>query len=402
MRRRLLPLFALLAGLHGAAAALAPGEPLRIGFVCPFSGGSQDFGNAARLGAELAVREINEVGGYLGSPLELVARDDKANPDEGRRIAEELVLQKKAAFTIGYCNTGVALKSLDVYQDHQHLLLVPVATGTALTAKYPAASSYVFRLSVRDELQVPFMVDDIVRRRGLNRVAVFADKTGYGEGGLKDVVKALAEKQLEPVYVARFDLGVTSLVQQMQEARAAGANAIISYTVGPEQAVAAKSRAEARVAAPLYGPWTMSFRTVHERAGAATEGVLMPQTLIQDIAHERRTSFQLRLKKLAGAGVPIGSLMSAAQSYDAVHLMLWAVFQTKGDTSGPALKHALENLERPYTGVVTTYDKPFSAADHDAATRNMLWLGTWRGGEIHFAYPEDAKRAATIQRKAAP
>lgn len=402
MRRGLLPLFALLAALHGAAHALTPGEPLRIGFVCPFSGGSQDFGNAARLGAELAVREINEVGGYLGTPLELVTRDDKANPDEGRKIAEELVLQKKVAFTLGYCNTGVAMKALDVYQDHQHLLLVPVATGTAITAKYPAASSTIFRLSVRDELQVPFMVDDIVRRRGLNRVAVFADKTGYGEGGLQDVVKALAEKQLAPVYVARFDLGVASLVQQMQEAKAAGANAIISYTVGPEQAVAAKARAEARVAAPLYGPWTMSFRTVYERAGAATEGVLMPQTIIQDIAHERRTSFQLRLRKLAGAGSPIGSLMAAAQSYDAVHLMLWAVFQTKGDTRGPALKHALENLERPYTGVVTTYDKPFSAGDHDAATRNMLWLGTWRGGEIQFAYPEDAKRAATIQRKAAP
>ena len=84
---------------------------------------------------------MNEVGGYLGRNIELVIRDDKANPDEGRRVAEDLVLKGKVDFTIGFCNTGVAMKSLDVFQDHKHLLLVPVATGSAVTAKHPAASS---------------------------------------------------------------------------------------------------------------------------------------------------------------------------------------------------------------------------------------------------------------------
>ena len=54
----------------------------------------------------------------MGMPLELVARDDKANPTRAA-IAEELVLQKKADFTVGFCNTGVATKSLDVFQDQQ-------------------------------------------------------------------------------------------------------------------------------------------------------------------------------------------------------------------------------------------------------------------------------------------
>ena len=110
---------ALVGAALGVAAQSSPSpmpSPLRVGFVCPLSGGSGDFGNSARLGAELAVKEINEVGGYLGRPLELVARDDKANPDEGRRAAEDLVLHEKVAFTVGYCNTGVALKSLDVFR----------------------------------------------------------------------------------------------------------------------------------------------------------------------------------------------------------------------------------------------------------------------------------------------
>jgi branched-chain amino acid transport system substrate-binding protein len=372
-------------------------KPIRVGFICPFTGGSADFGNSARIGAELAATEINEVGGYLGRPVQLVERDDKANPDEGRRIAEELVLKEKVDFTIGYCNSGVAVKSLDVFQDHKHLLVIPVATATILTVKYPTASSYIFRMSPRDGVQAAHLVDDIIRR-GYTRVAVFADRTGYGDGGLKDVEHLLGEKGLKPVYVARFDLGVKTLTPQMLEAQAADAQVIVGYSVGPELAVMAQSRAQARLAAPLYGPWTLSFKLVSERAGPAAEGAIMVQSIIRDLSNERRSSFIARLRRQAGKA-PVGSLMAAAQSYDSVHLMLRALFQTKGDTSGDALKHALENLQRPYHGVVTTHDHPFSANDHDAFTRNMVWLGVWHHDDVNFLYPEDAKRASIIRRK---
>jgi branched-chain amino acid transport system substrate-binding protein len=390
-------MFVAMLGSAQAQTSAASPKPIRVGFICPFSGGSADFGNSARLGAELAIKEINEVGGFLGRPVELVERDDKANPDEGRKIAEELVLKEKVDFTIGYCNSGVALKSLDVFQDHKHVLVIPVATATILTAKYPPASSYIFRMSPRDGVQASLLVDDIARR-GYTRVAVFADKTGYGEGGLKDVDRLLGEKGLKPMYVARFDIGVKTLTPQMLEAKAAGAEVMVGYTVGPEFAVIAQSKAEARLAAPLYGPWTMSFKTVSERAGPAADGAIMTQSIIQDLSNERRSSFIVRLKRQAGKE-PVGSLMSAAQSYDAIHLMLRAIFQTKGDTSGDALKHALEDLHHSYPGVVTTHDRPFSQTDHDAFTRNMLWLGMWRHGEVHFLYPEDAKRASIIRRK---
>jgi branched-chain amino acid transport system substrate-binding protein len=381
------------------AAIAQSGPPIRIGFVCPFTGGSADFGNSARLGAELAVEEINEVGGYLSRKLELVERDDHADPEAGRAAAEDLVLKEKVDFTIGYCNTGVALKSLDVYQTHQHLLLVPVSTGSAVTAKYPAAESFIFRASPPDTLQAAFLVAEIVDKRKLHKVAVFADTTGYGEGGLKDVTRFLEQRHLAPVYVARFPLGVKSLAEQVGAAKAAGAEAIIGYTVGPEEAVLVRSRAEAHFSGPLFGPWPMSFRTVWDSTGGAAEGVMMVQSIIQDISNERRSSFIARLKHLS-KGERLGSLMAAAQSYDAVHLMLRAVFQTNGSTSGVALKHALENLERPYAGAVATHSHPFSASDHEAFSMNMIWLGVWHNGEVHFYYPQDARDAAVMRHKA--
>jgi branched-chain amino acid transport system substrate-binding protein len=194
------------------------------------------------------VDEINAAGCYLGRPLELVIRDDTANPDVGLAMSQELIKEQVIA-TVGFCNTGVALKSLEVFQTAKTPLIVPCATGTPITTKYPAPESYIFRTSARDAIQAPFVVDDIVAR-GWTRVAVFADKTGYGEAGLQDVVKALAAKNLKPVYIGRFDLGVKDLQAELKEAQAAKANVVFSYTVGPELATIARGLADLKWSVP--------------------------------------------------------------------------------------------------------------------------------------------------------
>ena len=60
--------------LAGAPALAQTLLPIRIGLIAPLSGGSADFGNSMRHGVQMAVAEINAVGGYLGRPLELVLR----------------------------------------------------------------------------------------------------------------------------------------------------------------------------------------------------------------------------------------------------------------------------------------------------------------------------------------
>ena len=388
--------------LVGAPALAQTLLPIRIGLIAPLSGGSADFGNSMRHGVQMAVAEINAVGGYLGRPLELVLRDDKANPDAGRAAAEDLVLKEKVAFTIGYCNTGVALKSLDVFESNKHLLMVPCSTGTAVTQKTAPAQSYVFRLAPVDSMKARFLAREMVERRKLTRVALFADRTGYGDGGIRDLTAELEKRGLKPVYVARFDLGVASLKDEMAAARAAGANALVNYTVGPEQAVAVRGRAEIGWKVPYFAPWPLSFASVLKAAGpAALEGTMMTQSIIQDSASERRSSFIARYYRHSNER-PVGSLMAAAQGYDAVHLMLRALFQSKGDSSGSALKATLEDLREPYRGVVTTFDKPFSKDDHDAFSDLMIWLGEWRGGSIVYHYASDAKLSSVMRRKGQP
>jgi len=379
------------------AASAAGAAPLRIGIIFPLTGGSSDMGISARVGAQVAIDEVNEVGGYLGRPFELVVRDDQASPDIGLKHAEELVLKEKVLATIGFCNTGVAAKALDTFQNNRHILLVPCATGTVLTAKYPPKDSYIFRTSARDQLQTQFLAEEIAKR-GLAKPALIVDKSGYGDAGLVDLEKALAAKNIKPAVVVRFAVGAKSLAEEVRQARAAGADSLIGWTVGPESGVLAAARHEAGWKVPHFGPWGLSHRSAFESSNGAVDGTMMVQTVLPNIYLERNSSFLLRYRKLSSEK-PIGSVMSAAQTYDAMHLLLRAMFESRNDFSGPALKKALENLPRRYTGVVTSYERPFSETDHDAISANMLWLGTWRNGDRGYFYADDAKKASMIRYK---
>lgn len=374
-----------------------PSAPIRIGLIFPLTGGSSDMGNSALVGAQVAVQEINQVGGYLGRPLELVVRDDEANNDVGLKHAEDLVLKEKVVATIGFCNSGVAMKALDVFQNNKHTLIVPCATGTAITAKYPAAQSFIFRTSAPDQHQTQFLVDEIVKR-GLTKVALLVDTTGYGDAGLKDLEAALGRANLKPQAVVRFRVGVKTLEEEIKELRNSGADALIGWTVGPEQGVISASRAAVGWKVPQFGPWGLSHASAFNTSGGKVEGALMVQTVLPNVFLERNSSFLRNYNKVRKEQ-PIGSMMSAAQTYDAVNLLVRAMFDSRGDLSGPGMKKALENPSGIYRGVVTTYDRPFSDKDHDAISLNMLWLGTWRNQERGYYYKEDEKRATVIRRK---
>ena len=88
----------LTAGALGAAPALAQ-EVVKIGYTGPLSGGAAQYGKNVLSGMEMAVKEVNDAGGFdvAGKKykLELVAMDDKYNPSEAATNTQRLVQQHK-------------------------------------------------------------------------------------------------------------------------------------------------------------------------------------------------------------------------------------------------------------------------------------------------------------------
>jgi nitronate monooxygenase len=67
----------LLAAVLGSTAVAAD---LKIGFTLSLTGGTDDYGKGARMGAELALKEYNDKGGYQSKKVEAVIYDDETKP----------------------------------------------------------------------------------------------------------------------------------------------------------------------------------------------------------------------------------------------------------------------------------------------------------------------------------
>ncbi len=388
----------LVAMLFCTKAFSASEVPIKIGLSGPFTGGSAPMGESMRNGVRLAVEEINSIGGIHGRLIELIERDDQANNELGARIADELTRMKVTA-TIGIVNTGVGLASIDYYQKSKIPLMVAVSTGPALTRKFapPAASgNFIFRVSPTLDLEARIICSDL-KRRGLMRVALMTDVTPYGESGLQAFSEQARLSGLDVVTQLRFKIGETDMSGLLQRAHAAGASAVVGWGIGPELAQIARGMQAMGWRAPLLGSWTLSMRNFIDAAGPAGEGALMPQTFIQDAGSTAKNSFLLAYRRSFKNDL-IPSPMSAAQGYDGMHLLALAMRQTKS-LDGDTLRRALESLEFRYQGVVTSYEKPFSAEDHDAITANMMVIGRVTAGRVGYAYHEDQQRGALLKIK---
>jgi branched-chain amino acid transport system substrate-binding protein len=389
------------------AAAIALGtfsayaaDSIKIGVDGPFTGGSSSMGVSMRDGVRLAVGEINKSGGVLGKKIELVERDDEAKNERGVQIAQELINKEKVVAVVGYINTGVALASQRFFQEAKIPVMNNVATGSVVTHQFDdQPDNYIFRNAAHDSIQAPMIVEEAIARRGFKKVAILADSTNYGQLGRADLEKALELKGIKAVAVEKFNIKDVDMTPQLLKAKEAGAEAVLTYGIGPELAQIANGMTKLGWKVPMVGSWTLSMANFIDNAGPGGEGARMPQTFIQAATTPKRKAFiDTYLKTFKPKNDRIDSPVSAAQGYDSVYLLAAAIKQAQS-TEGPKIKEALENLQAPIEGVVTVYNKPFSKADHEAVTANMPVFGEVKGQRVVFAYEDDVKKAAEVRLK---
>src|SRR5947207_7585325 len=103
---RLLAASAAVACLGAAASA----QTIKIGELNSYKS-QPAFLDPYKKGWELAIEEINAKGGVLGRKLEMISRDDGANPGDAVRVAEELVTREGVNILAGtfFSHIGLAV-----------------------------------------------------------------------------------------------------------------------------------------------------------------------------------------------------------------------------------------------------------------------------------------------------
>lgn len=367
-----------------AALAAPAGEPLRIGFYAPLSGASTDIGASARNGARLAVEEINAAGGVLGRPLELVERDDEGNPDKGVAAVTDLVDQAHVVAVIGPGNSGVAEKSGKVANERRVPQIIPVATGNRINelfTDYP--DNYLFRLNSPDAIQAKLLVQRAAERH--QRIALLCDDTRFGQGGRARVEAAMEGRRMKLAYVGTFKVKEPDMARYVKEAKASGATAVILYALSVDIISILKATRELGWAPEVSSTWNLGSARILEALGSSANGALTLQTFLENGAATDAARRFLERYRGAYPDRPMMQASSAANAYDAVHLLALAIRQA-GSTDGPRVKAALEDLRTPYDGAVARFVKPWSPIDHEGIKRqNIVWAVVRDGALVPVA-----------------
>ncbi len=151
-----------------------------------------------RKGMELAIEEVNAAGGVLGRRLEIVTRDDNANPGDAVRAAEELISRERVDLLAGayLSNTGLAIA--DFARQKQVFFLA----GEPLTDKltWDGGNEFTFRLRPGTYMQAAMLVPEAVKLRK-KRWALVYPNYEYGQSAVAAFKQLLLAAQPDAVFV---------------------------------------------------------------------------------------------------------------------------------------------------------------------------------------------------------
>ncbi len=358
-------------------------DEIKIGAYGPFTGGSAPMGLSMRNGAQIAVDEINAAGGVLGKKLVLIDRDDEAKNERGGQIMQEFLDKENVVAVLGPINTGFAKACTNYPQQKKIPQIINVSAGAKVNELFKEhPENYIFRIAANDDIQSKVIVSEGLKRA--KKPALLCDDTNYGQNGCEKMIEALKAAGVKAVSVGKFKIKDTDMTAQLQEAKAAGADILLAYGIGPELAAVSNSMDRINWKVPMIGSWTLSMSNYITNAGKNANGTMMPQTFIETAATTPRQKKFIEDYKNKFKESPISSAVSAAQGYDSVYLLKMAIFQA-GTTEGPMIRAALENLSTPYEGLTGTFAKPFTPTDHEAIHQENVMLGKVVDGKIVLA-----------------
>lgn len=178
----------------GAASAQ---NPIRIGEINSYKAQAA-FLEPYRRGMELAVEQINAAGGVAGRKIEIVTRDDNANPGDAVRMAEELVSAEKVDLLAGgfLSNIGVALGDFAKQRKVFYLASEPLTDKIV----WQGGNRYTFRLRPSTYMQSAMLVPEAAKL-GKKRWAFVYPNYEYGQSAVATFKALLKAAQPDVEFV---------------------------------------------------------------------------------------------------------------------------------------------------------------------------------------------------------
>jgi branched-chain amino acid transport system substrate-binding protein len=181
--------------LAGAAQAQ---DTIKIGEINSYKA-QPAFLEPYKKGWELAVEEVNASGGVLGKKVEVVSRDDNANPGDAVRVAEELVSREGVSLICGTFLSNIGLAITDFAKQKKIFFLASEPLTDKIT--WQDGNRYTFRLRPNTYMQVAMLVPEALKLHK-KRWALIYPNYEYGQSAAATFKAMMKKAQPDVEFVA--------------------------------------------------------------------------------------------------------------------------------------------------------------------------------------------------------
>ncbi len=363
------------------APAAAP-EPYKIGAVFSITGVGSFLGEPEKKTAEMIAADINKQGGINGHPLELVIYDDESDTTKCNLAVKKLIKRDQVPVIIGPTRSGESIAAAIVAEEAK-VPLISCATSYKIITPVESRK-WVFKVAGSDAHVVGKMYD-YMKSKGVQKVAIMTDNSGYGSSGREELLRLAPEYGFTIVADERFDPQDSDLTAQLTKIRGTQPQAIVNWSVGPTQILAVKNWRDLGMDnIPLYQSHGFGSLKNLELAGKAAEGVLLPLarvnvgSLLPDDRPQKAPILAYTREYEEQYKEPISSF--GGHAWDSMQLAIAALKAVGPD---PAKIRDYVEQTRNFVGMHGIFN--FSPTDHNGLTKDDLEMIVAKNGNWALA-----------------
>jgi len=267
-----------------------------IGFNAPLTGFAAGDGKSAKIGAELALEQINAKGGINGEKVSMVIYDDQAKANQAVPIAKKLLEQDKVKIAISGSYSGPTRAAAGVFQEAK----IPYISAYAIHPDITRAGNYVFRTSFMGEVQGRGGAKLVGEVMGKKRVTLINLANDFGAALAKGFKQAAPQFGIEIISEYSYKISDRQFGPIIASVKKDNPDAIYAsgyfFTAGP---LVSQLRA-AGVKTPVIGQEGYDSQHFIKIAKGAAEGVVITSSLDRDSKTKETQDFIREFEKKAG------------------------------------------------------------------------------------------------------
>lgn len=279
-------------------------DVLNLGYLLPETGDLATLGVPQIEAVELAVEDINEAGGVLGSDVTLESGDEAGEGPVAREETARLI-NAGADAIIGAAASGMSQEVIDLTHDNQ--IVQCSASNTSPAFSDQDNNAFYIRTVPPDEAVAPIIANEVVGD-GYSNIAVLSRADDYGVALAELVVEGLEEQGVEVAVDASYNPEDPDFAALVTEVDNAGADSVV--VVGFDEAHDLfRQLVEGGVdSGAMYGGDGLFGPQLEEQVGTEIEGLKV-------IGASGGAEFNERLNERMG-DADQGNVIYGGQAYD--------------------------------------------------------------------------------------